>query len=125
MTDLFLMRDHAVERSLRHLTTYGRQPCTLNHTRCSRQLNVWNIGDCQNGSIWHILQIYIMQRHASVRRRRQTISSTQIPRTRLDCLPSETVQKRLVAQTYPSGYVPAMLDPAAGGPKIRLVIVAE
>ncbi|KAL3176639.1 hypothetical protein MRX96_010248 [Rhipicephalus microplus] len=32
-----------------------------------------------------------------------------------DRLPSEAVQKRPVAQTYPSGYEPAMLEPAAGG----------
>ncbi|KAL3225569.1 hypothetical protein MRX96_049187 [Rhipicephalus microplus] len=32
-----------------------------------------------------------------------------------DHLPPEAVQKQPVARTYPSGYEPAMLEPAAGG----------
>ncbi|KAL3191365.1 hypothetical protein MRX96_059892 [Rhipicephalus microplus] len=104
-----------MKRSLRHLTTFGRQPCILRLTRCSGQLDIGNVGDCGNESNWRIMQIYIEQRPVPVRRKCRTIRSRRIPPDQGDCLPLEAVQKRPVAQTYPSGYEPAMLEPAAGG----------
>ncbi|KAL3206056.1 hypothetical protein MRX96_052896 [Rhipicephalus microplus] len=109
------MCDHAVKRSLRPLTTFGRRPCILRNTHCSRQLDVGNVGDCGNGSNWRILLIYIEQRPVPVQRKCRTIRSRRIPPYQGDCLPLEAVQKRPLAQTYPSGYEPAMLEPAAGG----------
>ncbi|KAL3238562.1 hypothetical protein MRX96_048076 [Rhipicephalus microplus] len=109
------MCDHAVKRSLRHLTTFGRQPCILRFTRCSRQLDVGNVGDCGNGSNWRILQIYIEQRPVPRPAKMSNDSFEANPPDQGDCLPLEAVQKRPVAQTYPSGYEPAMLEPAAGG----------